>query len=73
MNLLAILLLVVSWHSINAGTFNTIPIFKFNETELLNLISVMRINDKEKPEYCDVHLNYQNYYKNNGQDAAPAK
>jgi hypothetical protein len=73
MNPLALLVLFALCHLLEAGTFSSIPDFKASDDDLVRLISLMRTSDAEKPEYCDVHLNYQNPYRSGGQDAAPAK
>lgn len=58
MSPLAILLLFTLCHSLE-GALGSIPDFKASDDDLLKLVSLMRTNDKEKPDFCDVHINYQ--------------
>ncbi|KAI6176016.1 Endoribonuclease [Aphelenchoides bicaudatus] len=68
---LAIFVFFTFCHLLDAAAFTSIPDFESTEDGLMKLIGLMRKDDTEKPEFCDVHINYQGYYNGGGQDAAP--
>ncbi|KAI6187412.1 Endoribonuclease [Aphelenchoides besseyi] len=51
------------------NSLNAIPDFKVSDDAIVQLVNMMREADTEKPNFCDVHLNYQNQF--NGREAAP--
>lgn len=72
MGLLPAFILLALCHQIN-GAYNQIPNFTVSDDDMRNLVSMMRTNDQEKPDFCDVHYNYQETYDGSDKDMASQK
>lgn len=57
--LLISIFLLVLCDEVNSAAYSTVPNFQASDADIEKLIGLMYDDDKEKPDYCDIHLDYQ--------------